>query len=106
VGDRSVRVRREWTMPLDDAERSVLAETERHLAHDDPALERLLRDGRGRRPSATRLAIVTTTLLLLVGLCFLELPVQAVVVLLLGVTVLVTTGWRPGDWMPVVPDRD
>jgi hypothetical protein len=92
-------------MPLDDAERSVLAETERHLAHDDPALERLLRGGRGHRRPAARLAIVTTTLLLLVGLCFLELPTQAVVVLVLGATTLVTTGWRPEDWMPAVPDR-
>lgn len=87
-------------MPLDDAERSVLAETERYLADEDPALERLLRDGRTRRGSYTRAAIVATTLVLIIGLCWLGLAGQALVVLLLGVAALVAAGWRPPGWSP------
>jgi hypothetical protein len=87
-------------MPLDDAERSVLAETERQLADDDPGLERRLRDGWGARRPRTHATVGATTLLLVFGLCWLALPAQAIVVLLLAGAVLLGTGWRPRDWIP------
>jgi hypothetical protein len=87
-------------MPLDDAERSVLAETERSLADDDPDLERRFRDGWSSRRSVVRIAIVTTALMLIVGLCWLDLAGQAFLILLLAVLALLATGWRPSDWTP------
>jgi hypothetical protein len=84
-------------MPLDDAERSVLAETERSLADDDPELERRFRDWSPRR-SVGRIAIVVAALVLMVGLFWLGLPGQALVLLLLAVAALFATGWRPSDW--------
>lgn len=87
-------------MPLDDAERSVLAETERSLADDDPDLARRFRDGWSTRRSVVRIAIVATTLVLIVGLCWLDLAGQAFLVLLLAVMTLLATGWRPSDWKP------
>jgi hypothetical protein len=87
-------------MPLDDAERSVLAETERSLADDDPGLERRFRDGWSSRRSVVRIAIVTTALVLIVGLCWLDLAGQAFLILLLAVLALLATGWRPSDWTP------
>jgi hypothetical protein len=86
-------------MPLDDAERSVLAKTERSLAQDDPDLDRLLRRAWGRRRS-TRTAIVAGALLLIVCLCWLGLPGQAVLVLVLALAVLLATGWRPRHSVP------
>jgi Flp pilus assembly protein TadB len=88
-------------MPLDDAERSVLAATERALAHDDPDLDRRLRRAWGRRRSRARTAIMAGALLLIVCLCWLGLPGQAVLVLVLALAVLLATGWRPRDWVPV-----
>jgi hypothetical protein len=90
-------------VPLNDAERSVLAETERCLADEDPALERRLRDGWGGRRSRTHVTIVAVTLVLIVGLCWLGLPGQALVVLLLAGAVLLATGWRPPNWFPAAP---
>ncbi len=87
-------------MPLDDAERSVLAATERSLADDDPDLERRLRRAWGGRRSRVHIAVVAVALLLIVGLCWLGLPGQAFLVLVLAVGVLLGTGWRPGDWVP------
>jgi hypothetical protein len=88
-------------MPLDDAEWSVLAETERSLSVDDPDLDRLLRCGGASRRRA-RVAIVVAALLLIVGLCWLGLAGHAFVVLLLAVAVLLGTGWRPRSrsWVP------
>jgi hypothetical protein len=87
-------------MPLDDAERSVLAETERSLADDDPELERRFRNGWSPRRSVGRIAIVAAALVLMVALFWLGLPGQAFVLLLLAVAALVATGWRPSDWTP------
>src|SRR3954454_13814114 len=84
-------------MPLDDAERSVLAATERALAADDPSFARRWHrpsGSRGRR-SRTRLLVVVVGLLLIVGLFWLGLPGQALLVLLLTVGVLLGVGWRP-----------
>ena len=91
-------------MPLDDAERSVLAETERLLAGEDPDLARRLRDGWGPRRSVRRIAVAATALVLVVGLFWLGLPGQALVIVLLAVAVLLGTGWRPSDWIPA-PNR-
>jgi len=84
-------------MPLDDAERSVLAETERSLAADDPSFARRWHraSGSGGRASRIRLAVVVVGLLLIVGLFWLGLPGQALVILLLTVGVLLGIGWRP-----------
>lgn len=84
-------------MPLDDAERSVLAETERSLAADDPTFARRWHraSGSGTRRSRVRLAVLAVGLLLIVGLCWLGLPGQALLVLLLTVGALLGTGWRP-----------
>jgi len=84
---------------LDDAERAVLAETERSLAAD-PQLRRQFRSGwRGRR-SRLHVAIAVTTLVFMIGLIWLGLPGQAMLVALLAVALLYGTGWRPSDWLP------
>jgi len=82
-------------MPLDDAERSVLAETERSLAADDPSFARQWHRAWGGRRSRAHLAVVVVALLLIVGLCWLGLPGQALLVLLLTLGVLLGSGWRP-----------
>lgn len=82
-------------MPLDDAERSVLAETERSLAADDPSFARRWHRASGRGGRRIRLAIVLVGLLLIVGLFWLGLPGQALLVVLLTVGVLLGAGWRP-----------
>lgn len=84
-------------MPLDDAERSVLAETERALAADDPSFARRWHraSGRGGRAARIRFAVLVVGLLLIVGLLWLGLPGQALIILLLTVGVLVGVGWRP-----------
>jgi len=88
-------------MPLDDAERSVLAETERSLAADDPSFARRWhRAWGGRRRSRPRVAVVAVGLLLIVGLIWLGLPGQALLVLLVAVGVLLGSGWRPRTWIP------
>jgi Flp pilus assembly protein TadB len=88
-------------MPLDDAERSVLEETERSLAADDPSLDRRWRRAwDGRRRTRTHLAVALVAVLLMVGLCWLGLPGQALLVLLVAVGVLLGAGWRPRNWVP------
>lgn len=84
-------------MPLDDAERSVLAETERSLAADDPSFARRWHraSGSGGRRSRAYLAVAVVGLLLIVGLCWLGLPGQALLILLLTIGVLLGAGWRP-----------
>lgn len=84
---------------LDDAERAVLAETERSLTADH-RLRRRFRDGWSSRRSRLRAAIVGVTLLFVVGLTWLGLPGEALVVALLAVGLLVGTGWRPRDLLP------
>jgi Flp pilus assembly protein TadB len=84
-------------MPLDDAERSVLAETERSLAADDPSFARRWHraSGSGGRRSRAYLAVAVVGLLLIVGLFWLGLPGQALLILLLTIGVLLGVGWRP-----------
>jgi Flp pilus assembly protein TadB len=84
-------------MPLDDAERSVLAETERLLAADDPSFARRWHraSGSSGRRSRAYLAVAVVGLLLIVGLFWLGLPGQALIVLLLTVGILLGVGWRP-----------
>ena len=84
-------------MPLDDAERSVLAETERSLAADDPSFARRWHraSGRGGRAARIRFAAVVVGLLLIIGLFWLGLPGQALLVMLLTLGVLLGAGWRP-----------
>ncbi len=84
---------------LDDAERAVLAETERSLAAD-PQLRRHFRSGWRSRRSRRRIAIVVTTLACMTGLIWLGLPGQAMLMALLAVALLYGTGWRPSDWLP------
>lgn len=84
---------------LDDAERAVLAETERSLAADH-RLRRRFRGGWRSRRSRLRAAIVGTALLLMTGLVWLDLPGQAFVVALLAVALLYGTGWRFTDLLP------
>lgn len=81
---------------LDDDERTVLEETERALLRDDPALARRMRRGRVRRTTGRRLAILVVTATLVVGLLWLGLPGQALLVVMVGAGFLVGTGWRPG----------
>ena len=87
-------------MPLDDAERSVLAETERSLAADDPSFARRWHRAWGGRRSRARVALVAVGLLLIVGLIWLGLPGQAFLVLLLAVGVMLGSWWRPRTWIP------
>lgn len=80
-------------MPLDDAERSVLAETERALAAHDPGFARRFDNGwRGRHRGAIVLAAATA---LIVGLGWLGLAGQAFLIGALAIAVVVTYGWWP-----------
>jgi hypothetical protein len=76
---------------LDDADRETLAETERQLARSDPHLDALLSSGGARRRRAaavgTWLVVVVGTVLV-VGLFWLGLPGQALVVAALALVVL------------------
>jgi cell division septal protein FtsQ len=82
---------------LDDDERTVLEETERALIRDDPSLVRRMRRGASRRGRAARLrfAVVLVTVALVVGLFWLSLPGQALLVVMVGAGFLVGLGWRP-----------
>jgi predicted PurR-regulated permease PerM len=82
---------------LDDDERTVLEETERALSRDDPSLARRMRRGAARRGRAARLrlVVVLVTVALVVGLFWLGLPGQALLVVMVGVGALVGLGWRP-----------
>ena len=84
---------------LDDAERAVLAETERSLTAD-PRFRRRFHGGWRSRRSRLRVAIVGTALLFMVGLVWLGLLGDALLVALLAVAVLMGTGWRPSDLLP------
>jgi hypothetical protein len=88
---------------LDDDERTVLEETERALAGDDPSLTRRMRRGRSGRGG--RLAVVLATVVLVVGLFWLGLPEQALLVVMVGLGVLVELGWRPTDRIPAIMRR-
>lgn len=80
-------------MPLDDTERSILAETERSLAEHDPGLARRFRQGF----SARRRGMATTAiaLVLVVGLLWLDLVGQAFLIALLASAVVALNGWWP-----------
>jgi hypothetical protein len=88
---------------LDDDERAVLRETEEALARDDPGLaRRMRRDPRGRGRRAT---VGVVTLVLAIGLLWLGLPGQALLVVLVGLGFLVALGWSPGGWVEAVVRR-
>jgi non-ribosomal peptide synthetase component F len=78
---------------LDDQERTVLEETARALARNDPGLARRMR--RGGRGRGQRVAVTAVTLVLVVGLLWLGLPGQALLVVMVGLGVLLALGWRP-----------
>ena len=82
---------------LDDEERTVLEETEKELAREDPGLVRRMR--RGRRGRGRRVAVLVATVLLVVGLLWLGLPGQALLVVVLGLGFLVALGWQPSSWI-------
>jgi Flp pilus assembly protein TadB len=83
-------------MPLDDAERSALEETERSLAALDPTLERRFRTGwEGTRRRRRGLAVVVGAVVLIAGLLWLGLMAQAVLIGALAVAVVVIADWWP-----------
>ncbi len=78
---------------LDDEERTVLEETEKALARNDPGLARRMRrcrSGRGRR-----VTVMVATGVLVLGLLWLGLPGQALLVVMVGLGFLLALGWRP-----------
>ncbi|GAA4897227.1 DUF3040 domain-containing protein [Actinomycetospora straminea] len=84
---------------LDDAERASLAETERQLARSDPHLAALLRDGHARRRrvvSVVAWVVWGVASLLVVGLLFLGLGWQALLVATLAGLLLARRRW----WLP------
>ncbi len=88
---------------LDDAERTVLEETEQALARNDPGLARRMRRGSGRDGRrGRRMAVAVVTVLLVVGLLWLSLPGQALLVVLVGLGFLVGLGWRPTGALPAI----
>jgi DUF3040 family protein len=93
---------------LDDAERSVLEETEQALARNDPGLARRMRRGRGRGRRGggggrgRRVAVTVVTLGLVVGLLWLGLVGQAVLVVMVGLGFLLALGWRPSGRIPAM----
>jgi hypothetical protein len=82
---------------LDDDERTVLEETEKELARDDPGLVRRMRRGRSGR--GRRVAVLVATVVLVVGLLWLGLPGQALLVVMLGLGFLLALGWEPSGWV-------
>jgi hypothetical protein len=88
---------------LDDDERTVLEETERALARNDPGLARRMRRGRSGR--GRRLTVVLATMVLVAGLLWLGLPGQALLVVLVGLGFLLALGWRPSDRVPAIIRR-
>jgi hypothetical protein len=92
---------------LDDEERTVLEETEQALLRDDPGLARRMR----RRPGggdgrARRVAVAVVTLALVVGLLWLGLPGQALLVVLVGLGFLLALGWWPSERVTAVLRAD
>ncbi|GLZ47557.1 hypothetical protein Acsp06_37420 [Actinomycetospora sp. NBRC 106375] len=65
---------------LDDAERHALEETERALTRADPDLDRLLREGHSRRQQVIAWVGGVVGALLVIGLLWLALPGQALIV--------------------------
>ncbi len=80
---------------LDDAERTVLEETEQELARNDPGLARRMRLAGGGGGRGRRIAVAVVTVVLVVGLLWLGLAGQALLVVLVGLGFLVALGWRP-----------
>jgi Flp pilus assembly protein TadB len=91
---------------LDDDERTVLEETERALARDDPRLARRMQRARRGGGRGRRVAVALVTLALVVGLGWLGLPAQALLVVLLGLGVLLALGWRPPGRLGALLRRD
>jgi hypothetical protein len=85
---------------LDDAERTVLEETEQALARNDPGLARRMRQGRGTGGRGRRVAAAVVTVVLVVGLLWLGLPGQALLVVIVGLGFLLALGWRPSARVP------
>jgi hypothetical protein len=88
---------------LDDDERTVLEETEKELARDDPGLVRRMRRGRSGR--GRRVAVLVATVVLVVGLLWLGLPGQALLVVMLGLGFLLALGWEPSGWVASILRR-
>ena len=91
---------------LDDAERAVLEETEQALARNDPGLARRMRRGTGRSGRGGRIAVAVTTVVLVVGLLWLGLAGQALLVVLVGLGFLLAMGARPASWVPAMLRAD
>ncbi|HEY2223729.1 DUF3040 domain-containing protein [Actinomycetospora sp.] len=93
---------------LDDEERTVLEETERDLTRNDPHLVRRMQRGWGRSDGGRgrRVAVAVVTLALVVGLLWLGLPGQALLVVMVGIGFLVAFGWRPAGWVPAILRSD
>jgi hypothetical protein len=87
---------------LDDAERSVLEETEAALVRNDPGLARRMRQGRGAGGRGRRVAATVVIVLLVVGLLWLGLPGQALLVVMVGLGFLLALGWRPSGRVPTI----
>jgi hypothetical protein len=91
---------------LDDEERTVLDETEAELARNDPGLARRMRRGRGWSGGgggggrARRVAVTVVIVLVVVGLFWLGLPGQALLVVMVGLGFLLAMGWRPSVRIP------
>ena len=91
---------------LGDDERTVLEETEKELARDDPGLVRRMRRGRdGRSGRGRRVGVVVATVALVAGLLWLGLPGQALLVLMLGLGALVALGWPSSDLVAAILRR-
>lgn len=93
---------------LDDEERTVLEETERALARNDPHLVRRMQRGLGRGDGGRgrRVTVTVVTLALVVGLLWLGLPGQALLVVIVGVGFLLAFGWRPARRVPAMLRED
>ena len=65
---------------LDDADRQFLAETERRFAEEDPALARALASGRPRSLRALEVVVAVLGTVLVVGLAWLGLWGQVVLI--------------------------
>jgi Protein of unknown function (DUF3040) len=87
-------------MDLDDRERRLLADIERGLARQDPALEGVLRDGRRRRRLPTRLrhAITALGVVLAGALLWLAAVAHDAGIALLAVALILLCGRRAGWW--------
>jgi len=75
------------------------------LLRNDPGLARRMRQGRGAGGRGRRVSATAVTVVLVVGLLWLGLPGQALLVVMVGLGFLLALGWWPAVWIEAITRR-